>query len=304
MVPKGPGANPALAALAGNDNIAFKPQVKHVVSKELILFFDKIRAALLDEDPDPEVVNLRESALESIRSDPGLHQLVPYFVQFVAEKVTHSLNNPFVLRQMMELTAALTSNQSLFLDPYVAALIPPILTCLIGRNLGPEGVDNLKDQYLLRDLAASLIGLISKKYAHSSQQIRGKLARTCLQKFLDPSRSLGEHYGAISGMLAVGGAEAVCALIIPNLKAYEYVIIKAQNERGESSEGVRMILAVILRAILSVADKAPVLTNGSNGFASEGQAVEDYLGGVLGKRVVALGNHELNLAILETRKSL
>ncbi|TVY53770.1 Transcription initiation factor TFIID subunit, partial [Lachnellula suecica] len=121
LVPKGPGANPSLAAMAGNDNVAFKPLVKHVVSKELILFFDKIRGAILDEDPDTEVLNLRKSALESVRQDPGLHQLVPYFVQFVAEKVTHSLHNTFVLQQMMELTSAMIANKSLFIEPYVAS---------------------------------------------------------------------------------------------------------------------------------------------------------------------------------------
>lgn len=66
LVPKGPGANPNLGALAGNDNVTVKPLVKHIVSKELILFFDKIREAILDDDDDPEVVTLREAALKSV----------------------------------------------------------------------------------------------------------------------------------------------------------------------------------------------------------------------------------------------
>jgi transcription initiation factor TFIID subunit 6 len=320
-VPKGPGANPALAALAGNDNVSFKPQVKHVVSKELILFFDKIRAALMDEDADPEVIILRGSALESVRSDPGLQQLVPYFTQFVAEKVTHSLNNTFVLRQMMELTAAMIANKSLFIDPYVAALVPPILTCLIGRNLGPGGVDNLKDQYQLRDLAASLIGQISNKYAQSSAQVRTKLARTCLKNFLDPSRSLGEHYGAILGLSSIGGPEAIKSLVLPSLKHYEYVITKAQNERGPDDEGVRMIIAGVTKAVMSLTestglsppsiergfgifDQYMVFRETDSGSASpeEGVAVEEYLGSIIGSRIATLGNSKLNMAILAVKE--
>lgn len=300
LVPKGPGANASLAALAGNDNVSFKPLVKHVVSKELILFFDKIRGAILDEDPDTEVVILRKSALESVRSDPGLHQLVPYFVHFIAEKVTHSLNDTFVLRQMMELTAAMIDNKSLFIDPYISALVPPVLTCLIGRKLGPEGSDTLKDQYQLRELAASLIGQIAVRYAKSSLQLRPRLARTCLKHFLDPSRSLGEHYGAISGLSSIGGVEAVRSLILPNLKAFEYVIVKAQNERGEGDVEITMLIAAIMKAVTSIADDSMLLMNGTNSN-NHAQMLEEFLGPVIGRRVAAITNHKLNKAILEAR---
>lgn len=273
------------------------------MSKELILFFDKIRGAILDEEPDAEVVSLRESALESVRSDPGLHQLVPYFVQFVAEKVTHSLNNTFVLRQMMELTAAMIANKSLFIDPYVAALVPPVLTCLVGRNLGPENVDNLKDQFQLRDLAASLIGQISRKYAESSMQLRPRLARTCLKYFLDPSRSLGEHYGAINGLSTIGGPEAIRSILIPNIKPFEYVLNKASSERGENDESVRMVVAAIMKAVTSITESSSsTLTNGTNGASADAGVIEEFLGPVIGRRVVALGNHKLIKAILELRE--
>ena len=125
LLPKGPGANPALAALAGNDNVAVKPSVKHIVSKELILYFDKIQAAILDENPDEEVVRLRHAALGSVRDDPGLHQLVPYFINFIMDRVTHNLDDTFTLKQMMELTNALIENKSLFLDPYASSLSAP-----------------------------------------------------------------------------------------------------------------------------------------------------------------------------------
>lgn len=302
MVPKGPGSNPALAALAGNDNVSFKPLVKHVVSRELILFFDKIKAALLDENPDPETLILRKSALESVRSDPGLHQLVPYFTQFVSEKVTHSLGNLFVLQQMMELTQAMIENKTLHVDPYVASLVPPILTCLLGRKLGSDGTDLLVRQYQLRDLASSLIGHISTKYASSSGELQSRLARTCLRYFLDPSRTLGEHYGAISGIRTIGGPPSIMTLILPNLKHYEAIITKASNELGQNDPSVKMLIAAILKTIESLSDGSTSTPNGINRNAAEGEAVEQYLGKVIGARVVALGNHELNKIILDSRE--
>jgi transcription initiation factor TFIID subunit 6 len=74
---------------------------------------------------DPSSEEYRTSAYSSLREDPGLHQLVPYFVQFISEKVTHSLNNIFVLTQVMRLAEAMIQNQSLYIDPYVC--VPSLL---------------------------------------------------------------------------------------------------------------------------------------------------------------------------------
>ena len=101
--------------MSGNDNVTVKPLVKHVLSKELQMYFEKICSALLDDTNN----EYRVAALASIRSDPGLHQLVPYFVQYIAEKVTHNLKNLFILTQMMQLTIAMLENKNLYIDPYV-----------------------------------------------------------------------------------------------------------------------------------------------------------------------------------------
>lgn len=278
--------------------------VKHVVSKELILYFDKIRGAILDEDSDEEVIRLREAAFASVRKDPGLHQLIPYFVQFIAEKVTHSLKNIFVLRQMLDLMAAMIDNETLYIDPYVSSLIPPVLTCLIGRRLGSNDSD-LQTQYQLREFAASLVGLIATKYAKSSQQLRPRLARTCLKHFLDPTKPLGTHYGAISGLIAVGGPETVRAVILPNLKSYEGILIKAQNEGGHANTvGVGMVLGALIKAIRTLNEEdTMMLTNGtSSGEDQRKQDLVDYLGEMVGSRVAALRLPALERAVLEARE--
>ena len=115
LVPRGSNANPHLAAMSGSDNVSVKPLVKHVLSQELQIYFEKVCSALVDESNN----EYRAAALASVASDPGLHQLVPYFVQFIAEKVTHNLKNLFILEQVMQLTQSMLSNQSLHIDPYV-----------------------------------------------------------------------------------------------------------------------------------------------------------------------------------------
>lgn len=131
-----------MAAMAGSENVTVKPLIKHVLSKELQLYFEKICSALLDDSNN----EYRIAALASIRSDPGLHQLVPYLVQFVAEKVTHNLKNLFVLTQMMQLTTAMLENSNLYIDPYVQKILVPVLwlhrlTSFLDRLHNPPRLD-------------------------------------------------------------------------------------------------------------------------------------------------------------------
>lgn len=112
-----------------------KPLVKHVLLKELQLYFDKVAEVLVSTDPEKE--SLKYAALTLMRNDPGLHQLVPYFIQFVAEQITNQLRNIEVILTMLEVILALVENKTLFLDPYVHALMPCILTLLLAKRIGP-----------------------------------------------------------------------------------------------------------------------------------------------------------------------
>ncbi|KAK1835296.1 transcription initiation factor TFIID subunit 6 [Podospora conica] len=302
LLPKGPGANPALAALAGNDNVSLRPSVKHVISKELILYFDKIQTAILDDDPDDEKTRLRAAALDSVRADPGLHQLLPYFVNFITNQVTHRLDDLFVLRQMMELAQAVIQNPNLFLDPYASAISAPVLTCLMSRKLGgsEEGIDAIHDQYRLRELAASLLGTIAKKYGKTNGHLRPKLTRTCLKHFLDPTRSPAVLFGAISGLSAAGGPEAVRVLVLPNLKSFDESILRHIQEKGEDSLEFQQLVGAIMKAIVSIVG-AEAVSNGVNGVDTLTREVVEFLGPIIGERVAQLRNHALNRAIMEVR---
>ncbi|QPH03841.1 hypothetical protein C2857_000223 [Epichloe festucae Fl1] len=305
LLPKGPGANPALAALAGNDNVAVKPSVKHIVSKELILYFDKIQAAVLDDNPDEEVVRLRQAALGSVRDDPGLHQLVPYFINFIMDRVTHHLDDTFTLKQMMELTNALVENKSLFLDPYASSLSAPALTCLMARNLGADdGVDAMRDQYELRQLAASLVGRMARKYSASNTLLRPKLTRTCLKYFLDPTKPPAVLYGAIFGLLEAGGPEAIRVLVLRNLKTFDSAILQPLKEKSEGSIEYEMLVQGLVQAVASLGQNTGLhVSNGVNGVSAERESSElnEFIGPIVGQKIALSGNRALIRTVLDAR---
>ncbi|KAI1773018.1 DUF1546-domain-containing protein [Hypoxylon cercidicola] len=306
LLPKGLGANPALAALSGQDNPNFKPAVKHVVSQELILYFEKIQAAVMDESPDVEVQRLREAALESVSSEASIHQLVPYFVNFISSQVTHHLDDIFVLRQMMELTNALINNQHLFLAPYASPLCAPVLTCMLGRKIGSDhGVAALKELYQLREFAASLVGQIARKYSDSNKILRPKLVRTCLKSFLNPSVPPSVWFGAINGLVSAGGVDVVKIILLRNLKEFETSMLAPLQQKNDqlSAHEFRAILGAIVKAIQLLITEDLVMMDGMNGYSSENEAsqIKAFVGDIVGDRIVQLGNHTLNQAILDAK---
>jgi transcription initiation factor TFIID subunit 6 len=297
LLPKGPGANPGLGALSGSDNVAVKPLVKHIISSELQLYFERITNAILD-DSSPEY---RAAALNSLSNDPGLHQLVPYFIHFVSEKVTHKLKDLFVLNQMLQLLDALLKNRSLYIDPYVASFVPPILTCLIGIHLGSPSDSPVAIQ-ALREQAAILIIHIAKTFGNSSQTLKTRLARTMLKTFLDPQKPFGSHYGAILALQGITRAEGVRQLILPNLKGpYDSLLREGLADEGKMLDAEKVV-DTLLQTIMMCARNEPPLLNGVNGETLEsdvGTRLTEKIGEVMGKKVLETGDSKLIKMVLE-----
>lgn len=299
LLPKGPGANANLAALNGYDNVTVKPLVKHIVSKELQLYFDRICSAVLDETND----EYRNAAYASLRTDPGLHQLIAYFVNFVQEKVTHSAKNLFILTQMMHLTTAVLQNPSLYIDPYIASIVPPVLTCLVGKHLGSKEANNTSPpaHFELRRLAASLLEHICRRYGHSSQTLKPRVARTLLKHFLDPTKPFGTHYGALIGMLGVIGPDGCSVAVLPNLKSYDPILKEGLAEESKKADAEVVVLA-ILNILEQIQRHQGPVTNGiANGVADVKSKLIDHVGDVIGSRVAELNRPDLEKLVLSIR---
>ncbi|KAG0027910.1 hypothetical protein BGZ82_008710 [Podila clonocystis] len=204
-----------------------QPLVKHVLSKELQMYYERITSAVLSQD---EV--LRATAISSLQNDPGLHQLLPYFVQLVAEKVTQNIRNMFVLEVMMAMIRAILDNNNLFVEPYLHQLMPTVLTCVVGKRLGESPQE---DHWALRSTATDIILSICTKYGSSYHTLQPRVTRTLLRAFLDPEKPLTTHYGAILGLTRLGN-EVFKTLVVPNLKTYSSLIEPELEDENDMDE--------------------------------------------------------------------
>lgn len=186
----------------------------------------------------------------------------------------------------------------------VANLVPPVLTCLLGQQLGEASSNGA--HFALRDLSASLMRKLCQNYSSSAHTLKSRLARSCLKKFLDPAASHGSHYGAILGLQAVGGAEGVRVLIIPNLLHFEMLISDDltsddSTRRNEADKVVRAILSVLG----DVANERATALNGdamaiTNGYNAEEMRnrVKEKIGEVLTARMTDSAIEALSQVLL------
>jgi len=216
----------------GSKELEVKPRVKHVLSKELQIYFEKVCKSLLDQENTPEHIRLRSAALHSLKNDTGLHQLVPYFISFISEQITYNLENLGVLASILEMMYSLLSNDSIFLDPYIHTLMPSILTLLLAKTLGNE--ENTLDQTLgLRDFASELLNHVLQKFPKLDRTLKPRLTRTFLKSFLDTNRTMGTYYGCFKGVMVLG-TETV-RFFIGNIHNWAELVLPVSVKTGIST---------------------------------------------------------------------
>lgn len=92
-----------------------KVLVKHVLSQELQLYYEKTTEAILTGDE-----KLQNVVYISLAEDPGLHQLIPYLTQFISEQVALHLRKLPLLLSLMRTLRALLKNPHLQVELYVS----------------------------------------------------------------------------------------------------------------------------------------------------------------------------------------
>ncbi|EDO19448.1 hypothetical protein Kpol_1002p96 [Vanderwaltozyma polyspora DSM 70294] len=224
------------SAVKPGHNTEVKPLLKHVLSKELQIYFNKVVAALTSTDTsDPNAQYMKAAALSSLKTDSGLHQLVPYFIQFIAEQITHHLSDLDLLTTILEMIYSLLSNESIFLDPYIHSLMPSILTLLLAKKLGGSPASDSKEDIqellekanALRDFAASLLDYVLKKFPQFYKSLKPRVTRTLLKTFLDTNRVFGTYYGCLRG-ISVLESESI-RFFLGNLCNWSRLVFNEQN---------------------------------------------------------------------------
>jgi transcription initiation factor TFIID subunit 6 len=198
-----------------------KPTIRHVLSKELQEYYEKLVDSILNGES-----NALRAAFGAMSSDPGLHQLMPYFCQFIAKQVADNLQNLSILTRIINMVHCILINPHIHVDHYLHNLIPAVLTCLVGKRLCDSPTEN---HWQLRDHASELVALICHRWGREYATIQPRIVKTLVHAFLDVKRPLTTHYGAIVGLSRLG-PQTRQLLLLPNLDRYFRYLIPAMEQ--------------------------------------------------------------------------
>lgn len=224
-----------------------KLPVKHVLSRELQMYFDKIAELTMSRSD----TSLFKEALVSLAKDSGLHPLVPYFSYFIADEVTRSLGDLPVLFALMRVVQSLLRNPHIHIEPYLHQLMPSMITCIVAKRLGHRLSDN---HWELRDFSANLVALVCRRFGHVYHNLQNRLTKTLIHAFLDPAKSLTQHYGAVQGISALGPS-AIRLLLLPNLVTYMQLLEPELQLERQKNEIKRKEAWRVYGALLCAAGK-------------------------------------------------
>lgn len=211
--------------------VVVKPIIKHDLSREQQLYYLSVTEGIIGT-PEGE---FRLHVLDSLRQDAGVHPLLPYFAQFIMDKVQTNLKKLPVLMNLMRLAGAILENPNLFPAPYLHQFLPPILTCIVFYSKGLEG-----DHWSLRSEAAKVLVFICQKFG-SVGNLQARVTKTLVEAFLSDTKPLATHFGALVALSSLG-ATAIETLIIKNLSQYKTVFDIKANKVTEASTKVLEVL--------------------------------------------------------------
>jgi len=217
--------------------VLIKAPLKHVLSKELNLYLDRVISVLDGVCPSGiDRTNLLDATLSSLRLDAGLQPLAPYLCHTFAEKIwvecgwdtstkqkTSKRYDPQKLNAYLRASECIASNRTLDLSWYLHELIPAIMDTIL--DIPSVHIDNKKKKdEKLREL--------NRKYRWDQREFGARaLASMCVwypevgprvqKQFVQTLKSNPEShapaiFGAIVG-LGCQGERAVQTLLLPHM---------------------------------------------------------------------------------------
>ncbi|GLB38700.1 putative transcription initiation factor tfiid complex 60 kda subunit [Lyophyllum shimeji] len=222
--------------------------VKQVLSRELQLYYTRLTTSLLPPSND---FAKRTAALASLRYDAGLQALLPYLIRWVGEGVVGSLKEGVqaesdgkILEVMLDVIGALLENNTLFVEPYLHQILPPVLSTLLHSTLPPSHSTQL------RTTAAQTLSRVLTQHSTTYPSLSPRIMKTLLLALLSPGKSMGTREGAIRGLMGVG-KEAVRKGLVEGGGAK---VVASELRNGVQSEALNQSVMAALEVLRPTSD--------------------------------------------------
>ncbi|KAK7681651.1 hypothetical protein QCA50_015385 [Cerrena zonata] len=239
LFPPTPPASDRPSPIQGAKKQQQQQLVKQVLSRELQLYYTRLTSSLLPPSTDE---TKRTAALASLRADAGLQALLPYLVRWVGEGVVNALkggiqtdNDGRVLGVLLDVIGAILDNPTLFVEPYLHQLLPPILSTLLHSTLPTPHAT------YLRSTSSQILSHLLRQHSTTYPSLSPRIMKSILLGLISPGKSKGTREGAIRGLMGIG-KEAIRKGLVESGGAK---VVGSECTYGEQSSTVESVLAAL-----------------------------------------------------------
>lgn len=124
-------------------------------------------------------------------------------------------------------------------------LMPPLLTCIVGKRLGKEGNDR---HWALRRESAAVVAGLCRQHSANYPQLQARVLKTMLSSLLDKAKPLSTHFGAVV-CFAAFGPRVVDTFLVHNLPQYFKIWEGKRHTEPDAAEHVKTALLVSRDAV-------------------------------------------------------
>lgn len=203
-----------------------------LVSEDLQLYFKRATLAMergSDTDFDFEQQN---TIIRSVAKDPGLQELVPFFIRYVQQQVYQYMsNNSERCRALLLIAQALLRNPHLHLELYLHELLPVLITSVVAKY-GQE--------FPLRTTGAYSLALACRKFGDEYPTLRARILKKLCEGL--ESSPTPTCFGSMSA-ITYFGPKAVDSFLLP------FVFKQWPSWKNNSSPAARMCQHAALCAV-------------------------------------------------------
>lgn len=182
------------------EELELKQQNKHLLTKELSMYFDKIIQTM---DTDPAI------SVECLQNEAGIQQLVPYFLHHFKMEIRTGFKDESLTITILNMYNSLLNNKFIFIDPYMHEILPVILSCVVGSSIS-DGV---------RKKASAIINFIFKKFSAKYKSLSPRIINFLIKVWLDESKNENSQYAALRCLSSLS-EHVINDYIIPNIPKY------------------------------------------------------------------------------------
>lgn len=223
-----------------------KPILRHDLSRELKLYYEEVTKSIFDSNEE-----YRETCINSVATDPGIGEVLPYLSRFLFETVKAHTHRLPVLFSCLRLTNAILDNPGLNVELYLQQMLPAVVTCIVGRRLFSNPREN---HWGLREYGVKLMVKILNRFRERYSKMQPNFTKTLTMGLDKPKNPLTTHYGCIVGLTALG-ERVVDSVLLTRLPKYVKRLADILGDR--STKQIRRQEALrVLAAIASAASKA------------------------------------------------